>query len=97
MNFEKFLKENERVVVVCKIIQQFNAFKKYLPEFFCDDDIIDENLGIKSYIKLNGDVSFEFIEGKYDGWCYKAWFESLTRPYKYIYWIERPTFIEVDE
>jgi hypothetical protein len=94
INFNETIKKYNYVVFVCRTVEDFVSFRKvFKNEFWCSDRGYEE---AEKYILGHGDISFGFIDGVYDGFCYEMWFRARD-PWNIVYWTTYPTFIEVDE
>ncbi|HQL67255.1 MAG TPA: hypothetical protein PK151_06920 [Caldisericia bacterium] len=103
MNFNETIKKYNYVVFVCRTMHDFISlrinFEKRSHEFW--NSVKGYDLA-KEYISREGNISFDFIDGMYDGYCRKNWFLKNNRrifpnEWKIIDWVTFPTIIEVDD
>ena len=79
-------------LIICKNMNEVEIMERHLILEMCHPE---------NYINSVGDVTFQFYDGIFIGWCHERWFDEECFPgtRKKIYYsaMIHPTFIEVDD
>lgn len=84
--------ETGETLIICRNMYEVKMMERNLNLDMCHPE---------NYINSEGNVTFQFYDGDFIGWCHEKWYdeEGFSETRKKIYYsaIALPTFIEVDE
>lgn len=93
MNFKE-VTEGKLTVITCRTMTQFLSLRSHLSDFWKG---VGGIVRAEDVLNVEDDISFNFIDGLYDGWCRLSWYKKW-RPYSnFVEWKTIPSIIEVDD